>query len=168
MTFAEGELVVVCDLSNGPYRKRTGLTGIEPPNRLYTPLDADGRPIVVPEEGLVLTRKLADILHVREGSVIEVRPLIGRRTRTRAVVVSLVDTYLGLPAYARASYLSRLIGEERVTNVLLLRAPPGPRGARFSRRRRLSECSSRSAAGRGRSSSSTRRWANRSGRLSRS
>jgi len=118
VTYAEGQLAVPCRLSRGPYSKRLVVTGMPEPSRLYTPIDAAGNPITVPEGGLILTRKLADILHVRPGETLRMRPLIGRRRETVVPVVALVDTYLGLSAYADIGYLGRLIGEYRVVNAV--------------------------------------------------
>jgi hypothetical protein len=115
----EPQLAVVCDLSNGPYKKRTDVTGLAPGNRLYTPLDRAGKPMVIPDEGLVLTRKLAEILNVRMGDTLRLRPLIGRRQEVKAVVVGMVDSFLGLSAYADIKYLSRLLGEDWSANFLL-------------------------------------------------
>jgi len=75
----EPQLQVVCDLSNGPYKKRVAVTGIGAGNRLYTPLDGASRPIVVPDAGLVLTRKLADIRGGRGSAAGPHRPPAGSR-----------------------------------------------------------------------------------------
>ncbi len=115
----EPQLIIACDLRNGPYRKRIGVTGIERGNRLYTPLDDEGRPISLPEHGLVLTKKLAEILNITPGQIVTLRPLVGRRQEVRAAVVGTVETFLGVSAYADISYLSRLIGEEWSANVVL-------------------------------------------------
>ncbi|MFW6163506.1 MAG: ABC transporter permease, partial [Planctomycetota bacterium] len=116
---AEAQLAVACDLSYGAYRKRVGITGLPRGHRLFTPLDAAGRPIVTPDEGLVLTEKLAEILHVKPGDTVRLRPLIGRRQEADAVVVATVDSFLGLSGYADIVYLSRLLGEDWSANVLL-------------------------------------------------
>ena len=115
----ESQLAVVCDISNGPYSRRLGVTGIPPGNRLYTPLDAQGRPIVIPDQGLVLVRKVAEILNVQPGDMVRLRPLIARRQEVTAPIVGVVDTFLGLGAYADITYLSRLIGEDRSANIVL-------------------------------------------------
>jgi putative ABC transport system permease protein len=115
----EAQLSVVCDLSNGPYRKRLGVSGIPPHNRLHTPLDAAGRPIVIPDRGIVLSKKVAEILNVGVGDSIRLRPLIARRQEVTTPVVGIVDSFLGLSAYADLGYLSRLLGEEWSANVLL-------------------------------------------------
>jgi len=115
----EPQLAVVCDISNGPYSKRIGVTGLPPGNRLYTPLDGEGQPIVVPDAGLVLVRKVAEILDVEPGDHVRLRPLIARRREVTAPVVAVVDTFLGLSAYADITYLSRLLGEDLSANVVL-------------------------------------------------
>ena len=116
---AESQLVVVCDLKNGPYEKRIGITGLVDNNHLYTPLDKNKKPISVPESGLILSNKLAEILNVSPGDHLIFRPLIGLRREVVAPVIGTVDTFLGLPAYANISYLSRLLGEEWASNTIL-------------------------------------------------
>jgi len=115
----EPQLAVVCDLSNGPHSRRLAVTGLPPENRLYTPLDDQGQPIVIPDQGLVLVRKVAEILNVQPGDTVRLRPLIARRMEVTAPVVGVVDTFLGLGAYADITYLNRLIGEEFSANVVL-------------------------------------------------
>ena len=127
----EAQLVVTCELERGPYRKRLGLTGLTRGSLLYRPLDMEGRPIVVPEEGIVLTEKVGELLHARPGDTVRVRPLVGRRVETQAPVVGLARTYLGLGAYADVGYLSRLIGEERSTNVVVGKFTGGSAGDAF-------------------------------------
>ena len=121
----EAQLGVVCDLANGPHKRRVGVSGLPSGNRLYTPLDGDGNPIVVPDEGLVLSTKLAEILRVEPGGQLRLRPLIGRREEVTAPVVGTVDTFLGMSAYAHAAYLSRLLGEEMAGNVLYSKSQGG-------------------------------------------
>lgn len=115
---AEPQLGVVCDVSSGPVRRRLAVTGLSRGGRLFTPLDNTGRPIVVPRSGIVLSRKLADILQTGPGETIRLRPLIGRRREVEAPITGVVQTYLGLSAYADITYLSRLLGEEWSANVV--------------------------------------------------
>lgn len=123
--WAEPQLVVACDLSNGSVRKRTGVTGLPRGARLSTPLDSNGNPIVVPSGGLVLSRKLAEMLDLRAGDTARLRPLVGRRTEVVAPILGSVDTYLGLSAFAELGYLSRLLGEEWSSNVVLANTVSG-------------------------------------------
>jgi len=121
----EPELGVVCDLANGPIRKRVGVVGLPPGGRLHTPLDAEGHPIVPPEEGLLLGTKLAEVLGVRPGDTLRLRPLIGQRREVVAAVGGTTDNFLGLTAFADLRYLSRLVGEAWSANVLLVALQPG-------------------------------------------
>lgn len=122
---AEAELQVVCDLAHGSRRRRLGVTGLGTPNRLHTPLDGQGEPLEIPPQGLVLTKKVAELLAADVGDTIRLRPLIARRAVRDAPVVAIVETFLGLGAYADIAYLSRLIGEERSANVILGRSFQG-------------------------------------------
>ena len=123
----EPQLAAACDLTHGPWKKRIGISGVGPDPHLRTPLDRNGDRIVVPDRGLVLDRKLADVLHADLGSRLLLRPLIGQRREVDTVVVGIVDSYLGLGAYADIGYLSRLLGEEWSANVLLTRAAEAER-----------------------------------------
>ncbi len=118
----EPELAVVCDLTNGPFQKRIGIIGIRPDSRLDTPLDRAGNRIVVPQRGLVLERKLAELINVKIGDRLRLRPLIGQRRSVETYVAATVDGFLGLSAYADLDYLSRLLGEDQCANVLLATA----------------------------------------------
>ena len=117
--YVEPQLNVVADLSYGPHEKRLAVQGLPPGSRLATPIDAAGGVLQPPRAGLLLSRKLAEILHVGPGDVVDLRPLVGRRRKTSAPVVGTVETYMGLSAYADLDYLSRLLGERRVASALL-------------------------------------------------
>ena len=117
----EPQLTVMCDVSNGIRKKRIGLTGLIVDNQLHTPLDQKLRPIRVPESGVVLSAKLAEVLKVQPGESISLRALVGERKRVQALVVGTVDTFLGLSAYANMGYLSQLLGEEMVSSTFLVR-----------------------------------------------
>ncbi|MBI1291930.1 FtsX-like permease family protein [bacterium] len=127
----EPQLNVPADFVNGARRRTVSITGIDAGNFLYTPLDQAGEPITIPASGLVLSRKLAELLDVGVGDQLIVQPLIGERRQTTATVVALVDTYVGLSAYARIDYLSRLIGEEWAANRILTRSFPGSSDAAY-------------------------------------
>jgi len=109
---AEPLLGVACTFENGPYRKKGGITGILPGARLTVPRDTKARPIRIPPTGLVMTRKLAEILHLERGDPVTIRPIKGLRQQRQVPVVAIADSYLGTAVYADIHYLSRLINEE--------------------------------------------------------
>ncbi len=121
----EPELGVPCEMINGPYEKRTALIGLPAANWLQTPLDDQDTPIRPPESGLILTQKLAEILHVCAGESLTLRPLIAERRKVQAPIVAVVDSYMGLSAYGRIDYISRLLGEEWVANTVHALAETG-------------------------------------------
>ncbi|MGD8452174.1 MAG: ABC transporter permease [Phycisphaerae bacterium] len=129
--YAEPMLSVVCDLRHGPCNRRLGVTGLAATRRLTTPLQADLQPIKIPERGLVLTRKLAELLDANPGDHLELTPVRGRRDTVDVYVASVVDSYIGLSCYANLDYLSSLVGESRAVNGLQLLVNPAETAALF-------------------------------------
>ena len=121
---AEPLFDVSCTFVHGSHRKRGGITGLLPNARLTTPRDQKGNPVPIPSEGLAMSRAMADILHVKQGDIVTVQPVKGRRDDLRLPVVSIVDTYIGLSVYADIHYLSRLVGEELAVSGVQVMANP--------------------------------------------
>jgi putative ABC transport system permease protein len=120
MDFAEPRLQVACTLVNGPYRRKSGVTGLLPSARLTVPRDRQGEAIELPEVGLVIDRRLSQLMHLAAGDMVTLIPVRGDRRPVRVPVQAIADSYLGLTAYAQIGYLSRLVGEElAVTEVQL-------------------------------------------------
>jgi putative ABC transport system permease protein len=109
---AEPVLNVACTFVHGPCRRKAAVTGLLPDARLTTPRDVRGRRIRLPTAGLVLTRRLANILRAAPGEIITIIPTKGERRPVEVAVASIADSYMGLEAYADISYLSRAVGEE--------------------------------------------------------
>jgi putative ABC transport system permease protein len=107
-------LNVACTFQHGPYRRKGGITGLLADAQLTVPRDRQGRAIVLPENGLVLTDRLASILHVRAGDVVTVIPIKGERRPREVPIARVAESYLGLAAYAEIGYLSRLMDSERI------------------------------------------------------
>ena len=107
---AEPLLSVACTFVNGPYRRKSAITGLLADARLTIPRDSAGQPIHLPESGVVLTQRLADILHLGPGDPVTIIPAKGERRRIDAVVARVAESYIGLTAYADIAYLSRAGG----------------------------------------------------------
>ena len=118
--YAEPLLGMVCDLRNGRWARRLGVTGLPPGHRLTTPVQPDGSPIEIPPSGLVMSEKLASILHANVGDELELTPVRGQRETVHVRLASVVDTYLGLACYANLGYLSQIVGESTAVNSLQL------------------------------------------------
>lgn len=122
--YAEPVLGLRCDLRHGRSARRMTITGLSPQHRLTTPMGADDKPIRIPSDGLVLSRKLAELLEARVGDPLELTPVRGRRDTKRVRVASVVESFLGMDCYADARYLSRVVGESLAVNSVQLAVNP--------------------------------------------
>ncbi|HRX84207.1 MAG TPA: ABC transporter permease [Phycisphaerae bacterium] len=128
---AEPVLGVACHLRHGWRERRVVVTGLAADHRLTIPRNADLTPVVIPPEGLVLTRKLAELLGVGPGDELTFTPVRGRRETRRVRVAATVDSFLGLTCYADERYLSGLVGEALAMNGVQLAVNPAKRTALF-------------------------------------
>jgi putative ABC transport system permease protein len=122
---AEPLLAVACTFHQGHHSKRSTITGLRQGARLTVPRNTRGQVVPIPDEGLVLTRRLAEILHVKAGGTVEFVPLKGERRRIRAQVAQVVESYVGTDCYARDTYLNRLVGEQQAVSVVQAKLQPG-------------------------------------------
>ncbi|NKB60493.1 MAG: FtsX-like permease family protein [Alphaproteobacteria bacterium] len=87
------------------------LTGAVPNASLNRVLDASGRAVSLPQEGLVLSANLADLIGAAPGDMVTVEVLEGRRPIRRLRIAETFETYLGTLAYMRIDALNRLLLE---------------------------------------------------------
>ncbi len=102
---------VPVDLRYGHRNFRTAIQGLEPDGDLVRLIDTTLAPVPIPEEGLVLTRYLADILGVRAGDQVTVEVREGSRPLREITLTALVSEYIGVSAYMERSALNRLMRE---------------------------------------------------------
>jgi putative ABC transport system permease protein len=82
--------------------------------RLNRVVDRTGRSLSLPPHGLVLSKMLAEILHVRPGDSLQVEVLEGTRPIRDVPVVTLVDDSMGLQAYMQLDAVRRMMREGAV------------------------------------------------------
>jgi putative ABC transport system permease protein len=128
--YAEPVLNVGCTFYNGHRSKRGAVTGIVRDAQLTVPRDRQGDPLPMPEQGVVLSRRLSEVLDVRAGEAIVIVPLRGARQRLRVPVSRIVESFVGTAAYADFNYLNGLIGEEHALNSVQAKVSPEPRVVR--------------------------------------
>lgn len=118
---AEPERTVPVVVRHRAVRYRTALVGLAPRATLRRPLDSRGRPIQPPLRGVLLTDYLAGMLDAREGDVIELDVLEGRRRTLRLPLAGVVSEPFGAQAYLPLETLDRLLGDgERISGAVLL------------------------------------------------
>jgi putative ABC transport system permease protein len=115
---------VTARFSAGRRSRREALTGIAADARLQPAWDVAGHARPVPDDGLLLGSKLAELLGVRVGDTVKVEVLEGRRPVRELPVVGLVDTYLGTPAWVRIDALNRMMGERPAMSAAHLAIDP--------------------------------------------
>lgn len=93
------------------YQYRLPIIGLQPEGELRQLIDRQLRQVTLPPEGVVLTNKLAEILHVQPGDQLNVEVLEGDRAKRQVQVTGLVDELIGLSAYMNLDALNRMMGE---------------------------------------------------------
>lgn len=103
---------VPAELRFGHRSRRVGLTGLDADGELHRLIDERLRPVAVPADGVLLTRKLAEVLDVHTGDQLTVEVLEGSRPRRAVRVAGTVDELIGFNAYMDRRALHRLMREE--------------------------------------------------------
>lgn len=133
----EGMRAVSVRLRAGHRTYRTAILGIEPAARLRRLLDATGRVVAPPPDGVMLTDRLAGRLGVAVGDRVTVEVLEGNRRQRDVAVTGLVDDLIGLSAYMEIGALNRLMGEGAVISAAALAVDRGGEAALFARLREM-------------------------------
>jgi putative ABC transport system permease protein len=107
----EPVLDVAARLSNGHLSQRLGIAGLRPGTHFRAFYDAAGRSFMLPERGIVLSNKLADLLAVHAGDAVDVDVLEGARRHARLTVSAIAVEHVGLAAYMDQRALAELTGE---------------------------------------------------------
>ncbi len=108
------------ELRAGNRMRRMGLIGLEARGVLNRVIDSRDRQIVLPRHGLVLSAKLAEVLGLQLGDVVNVRVLDGKRPEFTLPVAAVAQDFAGTAAYMEIGELNRLLGEgDRVTGAYL-------------------------------------------------
>jgi len=108
---AEPFRTVPVRLVHGSRSRRTAVTGLATDRDLLQVLDADARPVAVPESGLLLSEKLAEHLGVRPGGSLSVEVLEGARPVREVEVTATLRDFSGLAAYLDLAALHRMMRE---------------------------------------------------------
>ena len=111
VVYAEPMRSVPARLRFGHRTRQIGITGLRSDAQLLRVVDTSLRPLELPPGGLILSRKLAEILDTRPGETLTVEVLEGARPVRRVVVAGLVEEYMGTAAYMEIGALQRLMQE---------------------------------------------------------
>jgi putative ABC transport system permease protein len=107
--------------SNG-HRSEKGLIDGQPPvARLQRVVDVEQRAAFAPADGLLMTDRLADKLHLRPGNLVTVEVREGRREVLRIPLQATVSDMMGLNAFVRRDALNAMLGDGDLANFFSLR-----------------------------------------------
>ncbi len=95
----------------GHRSRRLAILGIDPHSDLYRLVDRNERPVALPEEGLLISDKLAEVLHARIGDLLTVEVLEGERPVVRLPISGTIRDLAGLNAYMSYDALHRMMQE---------------------------------------------------------
>ncbi|MEZ6087016.1 MAG: FtsX-like permease family protein [Pirellulaceae bacterium] len=106
------------------HQQRVGLLGLQPDATLFRLLDANENVVVVPDHGVMLNTKLAELLGVRLGDFVIVEVLEGTRPTLSLEVSALVEEYSGVNAYMNKGRLHSALQESNVASGAFLKVDP--------------------------------------------
>jgi len=95
----------------GHIARRVGVMGLTPDAQLFRLLDENERETPLPPNGLMLSVKLAQLMHVSVGDVVTVEILEGQRLVREVPVARLITEFGGTNAYMNIDSLRRLLRE---------------------------------------------------------
>jgi putative ABC transport system permease protein len=108
---AEAIRSVPARLKFGHHQRKLSVTGIPKGSDLNRLLDENERPITMPEDGLLMSKILAEVLGARIGDEVRVEMLEGRRTAVSVPIRGLIEDFAGVAAYMDIHALRRLLKE---------------------------------------------------------
>ncbi len=125
--------VVPARLRVGARSRTLAVTGLEPAPDLNRVVDQQGRPVILPPEGLVLSRMLGAVLGVASGDAVQVEVLEGWRPTAMVRVAGMVDDIMGLQAYMDIDALRSLMREGRTLSGAYVQVDPTVREDLYTR-----------------------------------
>lgn len=121
----EGARSVPVRLVHGQQSWRGSVQGRSAEPQLHRIVDAGQQSFLPPQDGLLLTDRLAERLQLRVGQIVRVELLEGRRRVLELPVTGTVTEMMGMGAYIERRSLNRLLGEGDNVNVLTVAVMPG-------------------------------------------
>jgi putative ABC transport system permease protein len=112
--------MVPARLRAGPRKREVALTGLAPGAALRRVVEWPGRVVPLPERGMILTDKLAEVLDIRAGDSVNVEIMEGDRRSVEIHVAGVSQDLFGLQAYMSLDALRSTLGEHDVISAIAL------------------------------------------------
>jgi putative ABC transport system permease protein len=111
-------------LRAGNRTRRVGIAGLQPDSSLLRLKSRTGHFVDLPRDGLIISKKLAQVLNVRAGDTVRVEALQDKRPVADVTVVDLLDDISGLNAYMDLEAVNRLMHEGPMISSAMLTTDP--------------------------------------------
>jgi putative ABC transport system permease protein len=112
-------------LSHGPRSKRLAISGRTDDADLGRVLDTQSQTMRLPETGLAISERVAELLDLRRGDQVDVEFMQGHHRRVRVPVTEIVQSYFGLVALMDLPALNRLAGDGPRVNAVRVAVDSG-------------------------------------------
>jgi putative ABC transport system permease protein len=107
----EPQRITPVRVRHGARSRTLAIVGLPATPRLNRVVDRSGHVVALPDDGLVLSKMLGDLLGVAPGQTLQAEVLEGRRPVRDVQIAALVDDSVGLQAYMRIDALRRMLRE---------------------------------------------------------
>lgn len=125
VTAVEATRSVSVQLVNGPHQWRGSVQGRSADPQLQRIVDAKHHTFVPPQDGLLLTDRLAERLHIKPGQTVRVELMEGRRQVLELPVTGTVAELMGMGAYIERRSLNHLLQEGDNVNMVAVSVERG-------------------------------------------
>jgi putative ABC transport system permease protein len=109
------------------------IQGLVADPRLNRVVDVKAGPMRLPQDGLVLSLMLSDVLGARVGDIVRVEVLDGRRTEQDVMVTGIVEEHMGTSAYMEIESARRLAGQGGTLSGAFMKVDPAQADALYTR-----------------------------------
>lgn len=121
VTYAEPIRGVQTRIRYGHHVRKLAITGLPKHSELNRLLDIEGRRIELPDDGIVMSDKLAEVLGARLGDEVQVSVLEGQRPQHSIAISGLMQDFTGVSAFMDLDALRRMMREGPSINGAYLR-----------------------------------------------
>lgn len=129
---AESFRSVPVRIRSGHRSRQLALLGLRAGGGLMRLVDTRWRETPVPQNGLVISQTLAELLRAEVGDLVTVEVMEGQRPVFEAMLTGLIDDLAGKSAYMEATALNRVMGEGEVISGAFLRFDGAAEAALFA------------------------------------
>lgn len=121
VSYVEPMLELPVKLKNHWYEKDIVVMGIKSDSELYNILNKGGNKITLPNSGIVLSERAAQILNAKVGTELQFESTFIGDEKRKVYVSKIIPQYLGLSAYMNIEELSKLVSKEEIATSIMLK-----------------------------------------------